>query len=60
MKLEKAKEILTDLVRDQPTFSPDDRREAVKLGIEAMKQIRNHREYGYFAPIPLLPGETKE
>lgn len=32
----KAIEILTDLLRDQPTFSPDDRREAVKHGIQAL------------------------
>ncbi len=44
MTLDKALEILTDLLGEDPQFPPDDRRDAVKLGIEAMKRIRTWRQ----------------
>lgn len=40
MTLDKAIEILTDLLGEGPQFPPDDRRDAVKLGIEALNCIR--------------------
>ncbi len=59
MFIDKAIEILEDLVRDQPTFSPDDRRDAVKLGIEALKRLKDIRHFGEFGAVHPLPGETK-
>lgn len=40
MKTEKAIEILTDLLSEGPQFPPNDRRDAVKLGIEALKALQ--------------------
>jgi len=58
MNTAKAIEILTDLVRDQPTFPPDDRRDAVKLGIENLKRTQARRESLGWKYEPLVPGET--
>jgi hypothetical protein len=59
MKPEKAIEILNDLLGEGPQFPPDDRRDAVKLGIEAMKQLlENRRDFPETAWL-LLPGETE-
>ena len=60
MKAEKAIEILNDLLGDGPQFSPDCRRKAVMLGIEALKRELNYR--GGMPPEKgeLLPGETEE
>jgi len=43
MTIEKAVEILTDLLGEGPQFSPDDRRDAVKLGLEALKRVNEWR-----------------
>lgn len=60
MTLNKAIEILQDLMTDLPQFSPDDRREAVMLGIEALKQIKESRFDPSTWEPRLLPGETEE
>lgn len=60
MKLERAIEILTDLLGEGPHFSPDDRREAVKLGIEGLKAIKDHRTTFLPWAIIHLPFETSE
>lgn len=60
MTTDKAIEILIDLLRDQPTWPPDDRRDAVTLGIEALKRLRSLRtRYFRHADTP-LPRETKK
>lgn len=60
MKLAKAIEIGNDLLTELPQFSPDDRREAIKLLIEAGGQLQAirqaHPEFRTF----ILPGETEE
>ncbi|MBA7543139.1 hypothetical protein ES705_35466 [subsurface metagenome] len=43
MHIEKAIEILEDLMTTAPQFDPDDRRDAVELGIEALKRIESCR-----------------
>lgn len=60
MKLSKAIEIGKDLLTELPQFSPDDRREAVKLGIEAMKRIKECQEHHCTLSYIELPGETEE
>ncbi len=60
MNLDKALEILTDLRGRGPQFPPDDRRDAVKLGIEALKRVRDMRISPCTTADELLPGETKE
>jgi len=60
MKLDKAIEILNDLLGEGPQFPPDDRREAVKIGIEALK--RHYQIQHEVVPFPEkpLPGETED
>lgn len=58
MTLRKAIEILTDLVRNQPTLAPEDRRDAVKLGIEALKFFIEFQRVTGGHQDTRLPGET--
>ncbi len=60
MKIDKALEILTDFLGEGPQFSPDDRREAVQLGIEALKRIQDMRTSPCTTSDEILPGETDE
>jgi len=60
MKLKKAIEILTINNDHNPNFTDADRRDALKLGIEAMKRLRTYRERKYYYARTLLPGETEE
>ena len=60
MKLSEAIEILTDLLGEGPQFPPNDRRDAVKLGIAALKfRQLLEQEDPLFTREP-LPGETPE
>jgi len=34
--------------------------ESIKLGIEALKAVKDARANNYWTPIPPLPGETEE
>lgn len=59
MNIPKANEILTDLSHPTEfTVSPDIR-DALKLGIEALKQLQSCRLCCKFALEGLLPGETE-
>ena len=61
MELTKAIEILQDLLGEGPQYPPDDRREAVKLGIGALKRINIMRSYNISqAIIPLLGEQSIE
>lgn len=60
MTLRKAIEILQDLLTEGPYSEPNDRREAVKLGIEALREVKASREEDYIGDTRLLPGETEE
>jgi hypothetical protein len=60
VKIDKAIEILTINNDHNPKFSDADRRDALKLGIEALKRVKAERTgYETYAP-DLLPGETKD
>ena len=59
MTIGKAIEILTDLLGEGPQFPPDDRRDAVKLGIEALKSWQVFRANPDMSPGGLLPGEPE-
>lgn len=60
MTLKEAIEILKDLDTTLPQVSPERRREAVKLGIEAAKAYAQARRLGLPLRCELLPGETEE
>ncbi len=44
---------------DRP-YLPQEQSEAIKLGSEALRQIKQIRVYAKELYLPLLPGETKE
>lgn len=55
MKLDKAVEILNDLLTTSPQYDPDDRRDAVQLGIDALERLRHFRNRTLFTVrSPLL------
>jgi len=58
MTLDTAIEVLADLLGEGPYYDPEYRREAVKLGIEALKKV--YRDRQLWRVPPLLPGETEE
>jgi len=58
--LEKAIEILTIHNDHNPNFTDAERREAHKLGIEALKRIKHYREEYFSLADHTLPGETKD
>jgi len=58
MTLEEAITILTDLLGEGPQFSPDLRRQAVKLGIEALKDMNAERTIYHFTRHVRMTGET--
>lgn len=60
MKPEKAIEILADMHSEGHHYSPDDEREAVGLGREALHAYRKGQESGWFPPGYKLIGETEE
>jgi len=60
MKLDKAIEILTDILRFVKPGDPPDEHDAVKLGIEALKGIKKVRKTLEPYVTALLPGETEE
>ena len=60
MKLEEAIEAL-ELSFTDPWISPKGRfGDAVKLGIEALKWVKEKRQDAWTRPIKYLPGETEE
>lgn len=60
MKLEKAPEVLNDLLCWQEIKPYPDVKDAIKLGIEALKLIVRKRPTLFSLRHPLLPGETKD
>ena len=60
MKIDKAIEILTTFDKGQYPGGAENFRAAVKLGTEALKQIRQIRVYAKELFLPLLPGETSD
>jgi len=60
MDLPKAIEILTINALEEGTFLPPDYIEALKLGIEALRRIKECRLADHMIAEDWLPGETKE
>jgi len=60
MTLDTAIEVLADLLGEGPYYDPEHRREAVQLGIEALKVVKAQRRAYDFYEKDLLPGETVE
>ena len=59
MTIDKAIEILTDLLTEGPQFPPTDRRDAVKLGIEALCLVNSARKHVNEIYITRLEGEER-
>lgn len=60
MKIDKAKEILEAHTHEDEYLFSDDDVDAVKLGIEALKRVKNtRRPHSYFKEVA-LPGETTD
>lgn len=60
MKIPKAIEVLTDILTFVQPGDPPEEHEAIKLGIEGLKRLRDIRHFGEFGAVHPLPGETKE
>lgn len=60
MTIDEAIKILTVYSDNMETDLIDREYAAIKLGIEALKLIKEMREFYYWGPPALLPGETEE
>lgn len=60
MKIEKAIKELKELNAGLPQLLPDDRRDAVRLGVEALKELQRVRPHAVGLTPNLLPGETRD
>jgi hypothetical protein len=60
LTLEEAIVGLEDLSVDDPHFEPGRRKEAILLGIEALKRIKARRDLQTGWELTPLPGETNE
>lgn len=60
MKIEEAIEILTDLHSTLPQLGLEERRKAVRLGIEALKCIQRLRQSESFGYLTNLAGEAND
>ena len=60
MKLDKAIKILTDELNTDETYTEPDLKDALQLGIEALKKLDDIRTCHPLFHNLLLPGETKD
>ena len=60
MKIDKAIEILAEVNNDYADQLWDDALDAISLGIEALKRVKESRKKAYFTTRSLLPGETRD
>lgn len=60
MKISKAIEILQDLLTDQVQFSPDQRKAAVELALQALMRHENRTTLTFAGMIAPLPDETRK
>lgn len=58
--IEKAIQDIELILKPGNAYLAADKPEALRLGIEAMKEVRLNRRVRYHASIILLPGETEE
>lgn len=59
MKIDKAIEILQDILRHVQPIDPPDEHDAITLGIEALKHLQKSRQYNLAFNSETLPGETE-
>jgi len=59
MELKRAKETLRDLIADQTSNLLPEEKEAIGIGLEAVKYIENSRRFWDINHWQLLPGETE-
>lgn len=60
MNLEKAIEILELNIREAGKHMPPDCKNALELGVQALKAVGNLRVADLYTIIPRLPGETND
>lgn len=60
MTLDKAIEILTDILAHVEPGDPPEEHDAISLGSEALKAVRKMRVFPFPDEILHLPGETEE
>jgi len=60
MNIDKGIKILTHLERRLAPVMLADGTDAIKLGIEALREVKRLRSYKAFHVVRLLEGETKE
>jgi len=60
MTLDEAMTDLECLAQSEIAGLDDDEREAIGLGIQALKAVKDVRANNYYTPIPPLPSETEE
>jgi len=60
MTIDKAIKQLTEILEISRNRNPVSDRNAIKLGIEALKAVKYARANNYYTPIALMPGETKD
>ena len=60
MKISKAIEIQTFLVKEKPDTITANEKDAIELGIEALKELEKSRREHVLMRINPLPGETPE
>ena len=60
MKSDRAIEILSCMVVPIHPIHKKERKDAIKLGIEALRCLERLHNLPYGSPLPPLPGETKE
>ena len=59
MEIDKAIGVLDETFHHSCFSGEQSVRNALKLGIEALKVVQSNRTYGYPNKIPKLPGETE-
>jgi len=59
MKLEKAIEVIENILDSVEPGDPQEEQDALELGIEALKAVKDARVNNYYTPIAPLSGETK-
>lgn len=60
MRLEEAREVLHNFIKQEETYLTTTEETAIKLAIEALKRIKKSRGDATRYYIGYLPGETKE
>ena len=60
MTIDEALKRLENLIKTLPFTLAKGEKDAVQLGIEALKEVKDNREYPSKAWIALLPGETEK